>query len=42
MDRNFAAGSLMLRYALTNHRAVNDAFNTNEVADASARLSFLQ
>ncbi len=39
VDRNFAAGSLMLRYALTNHRAVNDAFNTNEVADASARGS---
>jgi hypothetical protein len=38
-DRNLAAGSLMLRYAFTNNRAVNNAFNTSELYDASARGS---
>jgi hypothetical protein len=39
VDRNFASSSLMLRYAFTNNQSVNDAFNTNELADASVRGS---
>ena len=39
MDRAFAANSLMLRYALTNNRSVNDAFNTDDLTDLSARGS---
>ena len=31
--------SLMLRYALTNNRNVNDAFNTDDLSDQSARGS---
>ena len=39
-DHNFSpAESLMLRYALTNNRNVNDAFNTDDLADRSARGS---
>ncbi len=39
MDRVFAANSLMLRYALTNNRSVNNAFNTDDLTDLSARGS---
>jgi hypothetical protein len=39
MDRVFGANSLMLRYALTNNRSVNDAFNTDDLTDLSARGS---
>ncbi len=39
MDRTFHASSLMLRYALTNNRSVNDAFNTDDISDLSARGS---
>ncbi len=39
-DQTFTAGeSLMLRYALTNNRNVNDAFNTDDLSDRSARGS---
>ena len=39
IDRNSTANSLMLRYALTNNRSVNDAFNTDDLSDVSARGS---
>jgi hypothetical protein len=39
IDRSFDASSLMLRYALTNNRSVNDAFNTGDLFDLSARGS---
>ncbi|MES2223145.1 MAG: hypothetical protein V4587_19510, partial [Acidobacteriota bacterium] len=39
MDRALAASSLMLRYALTNNRSVNDAFNADDLTDLSARGS---
>src|ERR1035437_2820266 len=39
IDRSFDANSLMLRYALTNNRSVNDAFNTDDLFDLSARGS---
>jgi hypothetical protein len=39
LDRAFKAHGLMLRYALTNNRSVNDAFNTDELSDLSARGS---
>lgn len=39
LDRNTAANSLMLRYALTNNRSVNDAFGTDDLTDYSARGS---
>lgn len=39
VDRVFAADNLMLRYALTNNRSVNDAFNTDDLTDLSARGS---
>lgn len=39
IDRSFGPTSLMLRYALTNNRAVNNAFNTDDLADLSARGS---
>lgn len=39
VDRPFGANSFMLRYALTNNRSVNNAFNTCELADLSARGS---
>lgn len=39
MDRAFASNSLMLRYALTNNRSVNDAFNTDDLTDLSSRGS---
>lgn len=38
-DRTFNANSLMLRYAFTNNRSVNDAFNTADLLDLSARGS---
>ncbi|HUZ04652.1 MAG TPA: carboxypeptidase regulatory-like domain-containing protein, partial [Acidobacteriaceae bacterium] len=39
-DQTFTSGeSLMLRYALTNNRNVNDAFNTDDLSDRSARGS---
>lgn len=38
-DRSFGRSSLMLRYALTNNRAVNNAFNTDDLTDLSARGS---
>ena len=39
-DRNMTAReTLMLRYALTNNRNVNDAFNTDDLSDKSARGS---
>ncbi len=38
-DRALGRNDLMLRYALTNHRAVNDAFHRDELADLSARGS---
>lgn len=39
VDRSFGANSLMLHYALTNNRSVNNAFNTDDLADLSARGS---
>lgn len=39
IDRSFNATSLMLRYALTNSRSVNDAFNLDDLSDLSARGS---
>ncbi len=39
IDRSFEANSLMLRYALTNNRSVNDAFNLDDLSDMSARGS---
>jgi Carboxypeptidase regulatory-like domain len=38
-DRAFGANSFMLRYALTNNRSVNDAFNIDDLTDLSARGS---
>ncbi|MGI8770831.1 MAG: carboxypeptidase regulatory-like domain-containing protein [Acidobacteriaceae bacterium] len=39
IDRSFPTNALMLRYALTNNRSVNGAFNTDDLSDASARGS---
>ena len=39
IDRSFDTNSLMLRYVLTNNRSVNDAFNTDDLTDLSARGS---
>ena len=39
LDQGFDANSLMLRYSLANSRSVNDAFNFDDLADASARGS---
>ena len=40
IDRPFNnANTLMLRYALTNNRSVNDAFNIDDLTDLSARGS---
>ncbi len=39
IDRTLHANALMLRYALTNNRSVNDAFNTDDLSDLSARGS---
>lgn len=39
LDRSTQHRSLMLRYALTNNRSVNDAFHTTELDDLSARGS---
>ncbi|HUV97576.1 MAG TPA: TonB-dependent receptor [Acidobacteriaceae bacterium] len=39
VDRSIGNSSLMLRYALTNNRSVNDAFHTDELADLSTRGS---
>jgi hypothetical protein len=39
LDRSFGFSSLMLRYALTNNRSVNDAFNLDDLSDLSARGS---
>lgn len=40
IDRTMKAGeSIMLRYAFTNSRNVNDAFHTDELADRTARGS---
>ena len=38
-DHSSSTNALMLRYALTNNRAVNDAFNTDDLSDLSARGS---
>jgi hypothetical protein len=35
--RSFDRNSLMLRYALSNNRCGNDAINTDDLADLSAR-----
>ena len=39
LDRDSATQSLMLRYALTNNRSVNDAFHTGDLSDLSTRGS---
>ena len=39
LDRFEDKGSLMLRYAMTNNRAVNDAFHLDDLTDLSARGS---
>lgn len=39
LDDSSSANSLMLRYALTNNRSVNDAFNIDDLTDLSARGS---
>ncbi|HUX43218.1 MAG TPA: carboxypeptidase regulatory-like domain-containing protein [Terracidiphilus sp.] len=39
LDRNSEADAVMLRYALTNNRSVNDAFHTDDLTDLSARGS---
>lgn len=39
LDRSLGTSSLMLRYALTNNRSVNDAFNLDDLTDLSARGS---
>ena len=39
VDRNSATHSLMVRYALTNNRSVNDAFHTDDISDLSTRGS---
>jgi hypothetical protein len=38
-DRSSESDSLMLRYAMTNNRAVNDAFHLDDLTDLSARGS---
>ena len=38
-DRTFGQHNLMLRYAFMNHRAVNNAFNLQDIADVSVRGS---
>lgn len=38
-DRASAANNMMLRYALTNNRSVNDAFGTDDLTDLSSRGS---
>lgn len=38
-DRAIGRNGFMLRYALTNNRSVNDAFNTDDLSDLSARGS---
>lgn len=39
LDRDSARDNLMLRYALTNNRSVNDAFGTDDLSDVTARGS---
>ena len=39
LDRTEEKGNLMLRYAMTNNRAVNDAFHLDDLTDLSARGS---
>ena len=39
IDRDSATNGLMLRYALTNNRSVNNAFGTDDLADLTARGS---
>lgn len=39
LDRDSATQSLMVRYALTNNRSVNDAFHTDDLSDLSGRGS---
>ncbi|HEX5235906.1 MAG TPA: carboxypeptidase regulatory-like domain-containing protein [Silvibacterium sp.] len=39
LDFDSATQGLMLRYALTNNRSVNDAFHTDDLSDLSARGS---
>jgi hypothetical protein len=39
IDRTSEPNSLMLRYALTNNRSVNDAFNTSDLFDLTSRGS---
>lgn len=39
LDRAFARDALMLRFALTNNRAINDAFHTEDNVDLSGRGS---
>lgn len=39
LDRDSATQSLMVRYALTNNRSVNDAFHIDDLSDLSARGS---
>ncbi len=39
LDRSLGTSSLMLRYAMTNNRSVNDAFNLDDLTDLSARGS---
>ncbi|HEY6844779.1 MAG TPA: carboxypeptidase regulatory-like domain-containing protein [Terracidiphilus sp.] len=39
IDRALNANGLMLRYALTNNRSVNDAFNIDDLTDLSSRGS---
>ncbi|MDE3162497.1 MAG: carboxypeptidase regulatory-like domain-containing protein [Acidobacteriota bacterium] len=39
LDRSSESDSLMLRYAMTNNRAVNDAFHLDDLTDLSARGS---
>lgn len=39
VDQSTAKNQLMLRYALTNNRSVNDAFHLDELSDLSARGS---
>jgi hypothetical protein len=39
VNRNFGKHIVMLRYAFMNNRAVNDAFNLQDIADLSARGS---
>lgn len=39
LDRTSSGDNLMLRYSLTNNRAVNDAFHLDDLTDLSARGS---